>query len=213
MRVGTWNLAGRWSAQHAALLQEQECDVWLLTEVSHRAQLPDWTARATSAEMAQKRDWAAVWSKRPQVEQTDPHPASAAAVVDGVYFCSSILPWRTCSGAPWEGERHVDMTSSAVAQLGAAWPTDVPLVWGGDWNHALEGREYAGSQGGRAAIQGCLDQHGLRAATRPLRHRLPEGLTIDHVAVPASWAAEGQRIDAIGLSDHDAYVVEVTQRP
>lgn len=37
MRIATWNLAGRWSPQHEALMLEVTADVWLLTEVHHRA--------------------------------------------------------------------------------------------------------------------------------------------------------------------------------
>lgn len=214
MRIGTWNLAGRWSDEHASRLREQRCDVWLLTEVSRHAELPPgWHARATEREMARGRHWAAIWSQQPLTEQPDPHPASAAAVIDGVYFCSSILPWRGCTGFPWEGERHADRTSAAVAHLRAAWPPDVPLVWGGDWNHALDGREYARSKNGRTAIQRCLDDCGLQVPTGSLLHRLPEGLSIDHVAVPSAWTATARQVDATGLSDHDAYVAEVTQRP
>jgi hypothetical protein len=33
MRIGTWNLDGRWSADHGRFLTEEECDIWLLTEV------------------------------------------------------------------------------------------------------------------------------------------------------------------------------------
>jgi hypothetical protein len=33
MRIGTWNLDGRWSDEHAKFLQRQDCNVWLLTEV------------------------------------------------------------------------------------------------------------------------------------------------------------------------------------
>ena len=43
MRIGTWNLAGRWSAHHAGLLLAADCDVWLLTEVNERTTLPGYT--------------------------------------------------------------------------------------------------------------------------------------------------------------------------
>ena len=33
MRVGTWNLAGKWSDAHKAILVNQDCYVWLLTDV------------------------------------------------------------------------------------------------------------------------------------------------------------------------------------
>ena len=33
MRSGTWNLDGNWSPTHHVFMQNQMCDVWLLTEV------------------------------------------------------------------------------------------------------------------------------------------------------------------------------------
>jgi endonuclease/exonuclease/phosphatase family metal-dependent hydrolase len=84
-----------------------------------------------------------------------------------------------------------------------------PLVWGGDFNHALEGPERAGSRSGRASILGFLDDLGLTAVTTSLPHRLGER-TIDHVAVPRSSRVRAvEHHDAHRLSDHDAYVVEV----
>ena len=84
------------------------------------------------------------------------------------------------------------------------------LVWGGDWNHGLVGREYSGSKGGRLVLAETLDRLGLDVPTAELPHQL-EGLTaIDHVAVPRHSAVkECVRVDARGLSDHDLYVVHL----
>ena len=30
VRIGTWNLEGRWSRDHLDLFIQQDCDVWLL---------------------------------------------------------------------------------------------------------------------------------------------------------------------------------------
>jgi hypothetical protein len=213
VKIGTWNLAGHWSDRHEHLLREQHGDVWLLTEISERVEFNGWSFRCTSARMAPRRHWAAVGSQQPVAEQPDPHPASAAAVIDGVYFCSSVLPWRSCGGGVWVGERHWEKTAAAVRQLNSVWPADLPLVWGGDLNHSLEGRERAGSVRGRECVQVNLRDRALQVPTATLPHRLPECLTIDHVAVPESWTAIGMRVDASGLSDHDLYVVDVTARP
>jgi hypothetical protein len=37
MRIGTWNLKGEWTPRHQKLLDTQDCDVWLLTEVHPRS--------------------------------------------------------------------------------------------------------------------------------------------------------------------------------
>lgn len=212
MRIGTWNLAGRWSDAHEALLLEQQCDVWLLSEVNDRMQLDAWNWSRSRAEMAPRRRWAAVMSRAPLEVCDDPHAASAAGVVRGTYFCSSILPWRSCGASPWVGERHADKTQDCLTALTAAWPRNVPIVWGGDWNHALAGREYAGSIAGRHAVTAALAKHQLQTPTAALPHRLPDGLSIDHIAVPSAWTAVAKRVEATGLSDHDVYVAEVTPR-
>ncbi len=86
-------------------------------------------------------------------------------------------------------------------------------MWGGDWNHALTGKEYAGSMGGRRAVVAALESLGLEATTTNLPHAIDGLLSIDHVAVPDGIQAMASRIvvDCEGrrLSDHDAYVVEV----
>ena len=60
MRIGTWNLAGRWSDDHRDLLLEADCDVWLLTEVNERTSLPGYAIHLSDARMAARRRWAAV---------------------------------------------------------------------------------------------------------------------------------------------------------
>lgn len=86
----------------------------------------------------------------------------------------------------------------------------------GDWNHALRGREYAGSLAGRTAIQEALARRRLMAATSDLPHRLDDLFTIDHIAVVPQSAGilAVNRIEAAGadgrrLSDHDAYTVDL----
>ena len=79
---------------HRELLEAQDCSVWLLTEVSDRVLLPGYQLARTQSLMAARRHWAAVLTASPAIRLRDPHPASAAVVLDGVTFCSSILPWR-----------------------------------------------------------------------------------------------------------------------
>ena len=210
MRIGTWNLAGRWSPNHLDLLTEADCDVWLLTEVSQRVTSPGFYAHVTGALMQPTKYWAGVYSRRPLTGLPDPHPASAAAVVDGTTYCSSILPWKGSDGPPfWPGDNHAARTEFAViALLGGL--ASIPLVWGGDWNHSLSGPEMAGSKAGREHILAAVDKLGLRVPTAELPHRLEGLLSIDHVAVASERAVvSAARLSAVGLSDHDCYVVEL----
>jgi hypothetical protein len=91
------------------------------------------------------------------------------------------------------------------------------VVWGGDWKHALHGREVAGTNQGRVEIEKLLCELHLQAPSERLPHAKPGLLSIDHIAVPAAWQvtrcrrvaaeAEGKR-----LSDHDAYIVDCAPR-
>lgn len=214
VRIGTWNLAGRWSDSHQALLSEADCDVWLLTEVNERTVLPGFELHSTKLLMAPRRRWAAVASRLPMIMQPDPHPASARAHIGGTTYVSSVLPWKGCgSDWPWDGERHVDKTEIAASELVESLRGFSPLVWGGDWNHALTGKEYAGTIGGRQAVLLALASLKLEVTTADLPHRIEGLLSIDHIAVPAGVAGVAARVDATHeskrLSDHDGYVVEV----
>ena len=213
MRLATWNLAGRWTNDHREFLESLQCDVLLLTEVSDRVELPGMTGHVTKAQMARRRYWAGIWSSHPLTPLPDPHGASAMAEFLGQRFCSSILPWKSCGARePWVGTNTAERTIHAVDAIAEAAPT----VWGGDWNHALEGREYAGSKAGREHLLKALAELGLSAATADAPHQIAGLLSIDHIAIPAGSSARVEHHSALltegRLSDHDAYVVE-TVRP
>lgn len=215
MRIGTWNLDGRWSTEHRTLMLDADCDVWLLTEVDERTTLPGYSVHLSGSAMAPRRRWAAVASRLPMASAPDPHPASAQAQVGATTYVSSVLPWRSCgSRPPWVGERHAEKTAHAVDDLLLRMRAADRVVWGGDWNHALTGKEYAGSTGGRAAIESALGELGLVVPTADLPHRIDGLLTIDHVAVPNGSVGEATRIvaekDGKRLSDHDAYLVRTS---
>lgn len=193
-------------------------DVWLLTEVPEDAVPRGYRAYWSSGPIVAGRHWAAVLvSDTARVVARwdgDLHPASAAAVVGGVVFCSSVLPWRSCGREePWEGATTADKTVAATRRLADSLPRGA-TVWGGDWNHAFVGPERAGSVEGREHIREAVDKLDLRIVTEECPHRL-EGLsTIDHIAVPAGVSVRTvRRVEMKAarrhLTDHDAYVVDV----
>jgi hypothetical protein len=211
MRIGTWNLAGRWSAAHRDFLLGLNCDVLLLTEVRRDVELDDYSRHLCEDDMATGRAWAGVFSRRPSQPLPDPHQASAMVVIDGLTFCASILPWRGAGGRPcWPGEQHADWTTYTIDSLRRE--LHARVIWGGDFNHALDGREWSGSKAGRAQIHALIGELDLQTPTTLLPHQMDGLLAIDHIAVPQTWRVlDASRHVATGLSDHDAYTVVVSQ--
>lgn len=195
---------------------DQQCDVWLLTEVNRKwadepgAKVLQFNSHLSKGVTGRNQHWAAVLSVSPLVPLDDPHPASAAAVVNGITYCTSILPWRgiEAGSEPWKGTNHSEMTKYAVETLLSNLPVS-NLVWGGDWNDSLIGKEHAGSIGRRNHVLQTITQLELNVRTTGLSHRGDYCQAIDHIGVPLSWSVESaRRVDAQELSDHDAYVVE-----
>lgn len=211
MRIATWNLEGKWTPRHHWMIRSLRADLLLLTEVLDRVAIPGLNIHFTEGEMQPGRRWAAVATAAPLRPLPDPVGATALAEVDGLRIASSILPWRNSGGAPpWTGDDQGSRTAAAVAAV----ETAAPIVWGGDWNHELTGRLYAGSRGGRISILGALDRLGLSAPTDASPHRQAGASSINHVAVPAFWAVTSVErvsaiVDGVELSDHEAYVVEI----
>jgi hypothetical protein len=213
VRIGTWNLEGGWSAAHRRLLDDQDCDAWLLTEVPGPLSLGRGSF-SWSGPMDGTKAFAAVWSREEATAAPRPHPASAAAVRDGVLLCSSVLPWR--SARPSWPDRADDLAGiilATLSQLRAGLTTFAgPVVWGGDWNQTLTG-PCAGTRQGRRLTEELVGDLCLQVPTRDLPHATAGLSSIDHVAVPAEWRVTDRRRVAATrggsrLSDHDAYVVE-----
>jgi hypothetical protein len=219
MRIGTWNLDGKCSAIHRQFLKNEACDIWLLTDVPNEFALEGGDLFLSKA-MNEAKAWAAVWSEGDAAPSPSPHPAAATAVLDGVLYCSCVLPWR--SARPWwPAEDTGDvaaMTTAALARLRTGLLAALgSVVLGGDWNHALHEREYAGTNDGRELIGKLVTELCLKVPTEHLAHAKPGLLSIDHIAIPIPWdftacrrvvaASAGKR-----LGDHDAYIVDCTTR-
>lgn len=197
-------------------MSEQDCDAWLLTEVSDRVSLPGFVAQHTTGRMTRQQHWAAVYLRAGSA-LPDPDPGTAAMIdTDEVTYWSSVLPWLPVGAqSPWRGDSHGDRVSVALDALRNE-SLGSQLVWGGDWNHSLGG-PVVGSRAGREAIMGLVDLLDLQVPTAGLPHRRDGLRSIDHVAVPASWRVRDcSRVPGTAshrtLSDHDLYVVDVDPR-
>ena len=215
MRIGTWNLAGRWTEQHRALMTDLDCDVWLLTEVSERLSMHGHELHLSQGLMAQRRRWASVLSRKPLVPTSDPHPASAMAQVDGLTICSSILPWRSCGSTfAWVGERHMDKTQATLRSSIAH--CRLRACVGRRLEPRAVGREYIGSVGGRAHLLELLEGRGMRVPTAALPHHIGPLLSIDHIAHTSDLSVGRDSLqfktrDGRRLSDHDGYLLTFPQ--
>ena len=105
-------------------------------------------------------------------------PPSRPQPVD---LASSILPWRSCGTEPWGEGRHVDKTTRTLEALLARTPLPASDL-GRRLEPRSEGREYAGSIGGRNALLYALTTLNLTATTTELPHRIEGLLSIDHIA-------------------------------
>ena len=117
-----------------------------------------------------------------------PSPSDGPRDVGDWTFASSILPWRSCGSEPWGEGRHVGKTTRALDDLLDRLPRG-RLIWGGDWNHAISGREYAGSIGGSTSLLAALSELDLTVPTGDRPHRIDGLLSIDHIAVSAGLDA------------------------
>lgn len=210
-------MEGRGGAAQTAFLLDEDCDVLLLTEVKEGWSIPGYDLATGAAEMTPGKRWAGIASKQPLVPREPGHPASAAAVVGGTTYVSSILPWAGSGGKdPWQGEDHPARVANTLQALAPFLRAQTDLVWGGDWNHSLAGPERAGSDVGRADLLSLVEELTLDVPTAVLSHRRAGLLSIDHVALRGG-SEEARRVVAYGngerLSDHDFYFVVAKDPP
>jgi hypothetical protein len=213
MRVGTWNLEGRWSADHATFMQRCACDVWLLSIVQDAFAL-EAGETARSEPRGGDVSWSAVWSAAGLEAIEPPHPAVACARVGELLVCSSVLPWR--NAAPFsddDGDSVASITGAAIAGVREALAGGRDVIWGGGWNHGLHERENVGTLIGRRGILALVAELMLQTPTARLPNSIAGIFSTDHIAVPERWEVEdaARVIAQIGgrrLTDNDVYVVE-----
>lgn len=215
LRIGTWNLAGRWSAAHRRLIESADCDVWLLTEVPAAFTLGGGhLVRSEVMGRTAGRSWAAVWAAQPLDPVTSPHEAAAFARLGATLLCSCVLPWRGARATwPDGGERIADMTTAALGRLAPTLRSGHDsLIWGGDWNHAMRGREYAGSVAGRPRHRARLAREpcpqggvpGVHGGEALDRDGAPRGALDGAVHGPHAAAADlGAQVVAFGEGAHE----------
>ncbi len=238
MRIGTWNLdrcpssTSEKGQEVAARLDELKADLWLLTEV-HR----DWDPRGGTFVVSRPRSfdpdapkrWAGIETSLPltAIPSQGGHAGEEGLVlarveVDGrdVLVACSVLPWRGAEEY-WSGlpDGHIAQFDSVlqhhVERIQTERREDEPLIWGGDFNQALQRPVYGGTVEGMVALQSAFESLGLVVLTADAEHRNGHMRSIDHLAVSRHFTAgpaETHRLswsDGRDLSDHAAYTADV----
>jgi hypothetical protein len=226
LRLGTWNLERsepRWRLQRQATHISNEADLWLLTHVPSYLHVDTEKPSFSGLRPGETNQcWAAITFKWPMQYVPSRHPSLVMARIShpgGDFLAaSSVFPWRTAMSWPFgEGvsfPRRCAQTLAAHAkEIGRA-SAGLSIVWGGNFNQALTGRERVGSDVGRGALLEAFETLGLRAVTGEANGQDPRQRSIDHIAIPSTWSSRVVRVqrpksDNRLLSNHPAYVVSV----
>ncbi|XYD10157.1 hypothetical protein R1A27_06490 [Methylobacterium sp. NMS12] len=240
MRIGTWNVeyaAGAdKNARRRDVLQQHDCDLWVLTE-THDELAPSENHMAVhSAQRPTGRPggrWASIWTRYPVVQQlevVDPRRTVAAMVeapTGPLIVFGTVLPWASDRGDadPGTPVRGWSELHRVVVQQGQEWAAlrerypDADLCVAGDLNMNLGGKHYYGTAQSRRLLREAMAACGLFCATET--ERLPAGRLahppIDHVLLPLAWeprtavvaAWEGKALPVPRLSDHSGLAVSV----
>jgi hypothetical protein len=210
MRIGTWNLEGRWTATHVDVMTQLDCDVWLLTEINRDTALPGYHSLVATVPMTNTTHWSGILSRRPATGVGDPHPASCAGEIGDLLACSSVLPWPLAREHwPWGPAEHQARFDDTLHDL-RSFLEGRDVIWGGDWNQPLTGRLSGFTRAAQASLSEALNAMGLQVPTATLPGRNAAQASIDHIAIPATWhvpEAGSVQVTA-ALSDHNVYFVE-----
>jgi hypothetical protein len=227
LRIGTWNLdrdKPRWRQPHQEGHIRNQADLWLLTEVPASWQFGTQHSSFSGLRPGEEDQyWSVIISRWPARPLPAEHSSLAMARIehpDGPFLAAcSVFPWRgaakfwpTGDGDTF-AERCARTLKTHAAEIDEA-SSDLPVVWGGDFNQALSGPERVGSDVGREALLDAFQKLSLRAVTIEVAGQDPNQRSIDHIAIPSGWslwAVDVQRPHPDGrpLSDHPSYVVSV----
>jgi hypothetical protein len=235
IRIGTWNLErGRRSPDvvraQREVLNAHATNVCVLTEPPAELSAP---GRGRAISPSSPHDGVGPWvcivgdGVEPVELPGQPRPLAVAAHtrwrgVDLVVF-GSVLPWLGAATQVPEmalpGEppaalfaRHLRSQADDVRALCSAHP-DALVVWAGDFNQALAGPNYGGSNANRALLAETLDELGFEAWNATAPHAIDGLYSIDLICGRVGQPREVVRIppvvDGRVLSDHAGYVVEL----
>lgn len=209
MLIGTWNLGGRWSVDHARVIEDADCDIWLLTDVPSRVSVGGYHQHLSAGRRSPSAHWSGVLSRLAAEEVQHASPTATVLSIADIVIASTVLPWpEPDEDEPWEGHSHAERYATALRETDRLIRGHIPIL-GGTWNQPLMGNIIGYSRQAQEALEAFLADHALQVPTRDLLGRQRQ-YTTDHVAVPASWTVidSGKvEVDA-ALSPYDLFCVE-----
>ena len=241
IRIGTWNVqygvGADKNVRRLAVLDEQDADVWVLTETNDQLDLSDryqpvHAARRYSPGNAGR--WVTVWTRLPIVSThaTADVLRTVAVTVDAgsdglVCVYGTVLPWQHDAGpdplAPVPGWQEFYRVTPLQAREWALLQHSAPenmLVVAGDLNQSLGGPHYYGTTRGRALLRDMLGSASLTCLTETESFAVGvlDNPPIDHIcaAPPAGRAIRAAvhgwnktNADGVVLSDHSGVVASL----
>jgi hypothetical protein len=230
LRIGLWNLQkattfSRKGAAQADYVMRTDADIWVLTEVPADLRLRKGNVLVGSIRRSDKSQcWTAIASRWTLVPLRVRHPtlllAAARHPAANILIACSVLPWRA-AGEAWPvdekasySEQFSECLAGHASEIGQA-SHGYQLIWGGDFNQGLAGREHLGSLAGRSLVKAAFSGLGLMPVTTTAAGWSADTHAIDHVGVPTGWALESLVVErpvhnGLELSDHPAYVATVS---
>jgi hypothetical protein len=237
MRAATWNLQGGGTSRAAraaqeTVLQDLAADVLVLTEPGASYMNGPGVVTSPRRHADQKDDapWVAIVGTCVEPVPLDIPFArmavAATARVDDVPFLiyGSVLPWafvgRNAPELLRKGETATDAfrrvlreQAADIERLGRR-HRDHVIIWAGDFNQTVSGRNFGGSVTKREALLAALDGLGL-VAWNAAAANADEGMyAIDLICGPGERTTRRQgridpTLDGVVMSDHAGYWVEL----
>ena len=234
MRIATWNLqrGGRSRAARQAqeaVLRDLRADLIVLTEPGDTYQegVGIVTSPARQSDQEASEPWVAIVGRSVEPVVLDvPFERMAVAATTCVndvrlLVYGSVLPWglfpRDALQARETGMqgflRVLHEQTADIGQLRQQFPKHV-VIWAGDFNQTLSGRNQGGSAAKREALLRAIDKLGLKAWNAGAAHAADGLHAIDLICGPREVAINRQGridpvLDGVTMTDHAGYWVEI----
>lgn len=239
MKLATWNLerGGRTQAARPAqeeVLRNLTADVIVLTEppASYKSTAGVVTSPPLRTGPNGSEAWVAIVGSSVEPIAFDvPYERTAVAArvsVSGVAVIvyGTVLPWLAVTNHAPELVQDGENSFAAFNRVLAEQANDVielrrlydlPVLWMGDFNQSVSGKNFGGSNDRRDLLNKTLESLGMSAWNGEAAHAMSDLCAVDLICGPHECVVTEQgRIDPVQgkltMSDHAGYWIELTAR-